>query len=182
MKRGNFESPSSSDLPSSSRFKLNPQGDSEILKEDDNTKNFARKNPDPYPPTGTSLVYLDHLELCLCSTEWWNLLTCILDDAPKLRVLKLKLYRKHCVEYNESMEPWKQPDYVPICLSSYLEIFEWRQYNGEEQEREVAKYILENASRLKKAIFYLESAEKHGILKELECMARGSKKCQLVFD
>ncbi|KAG7657105.1 FBD domain [Arabidopsis suecica] len=182
MKRGNFESPSSSDLPSSSRFKLNPQRDSEILKEDDNTKNFARKNPDPYPPTGTSLVYLDHLELCLCSTEWWNLLTCILDDAPKLRVLKLKLYRKHCVEYNESMEPWKQPDYVPICLSSYLEIFEWRQYNGEEQEREVAKYILENASRLKKAIFYLESAEKHGILKELECMARGSKKCQLVFD
>ncbi|AEE32616.1 FBD-like domain family protein [Arabidopsis thaliana] len=161
---------------------MNLCGDSEILKEDDNTKNFARKNPDPYPPTGTSLVYLDHLELCLCSTEWWNLLTCILDDAPKLRVLKLKLYRKHCVEYNESMEPWKQPDYVPICLSSYLEIFEWRQYNGEEQEREVAKYILENASRLKKAIFYLESAEKHGILKELECMARGSKKCQLVFD
>lgn len=52
---------------------------------------YVLQNPDPYPPTGTSLVYLDHLELCLCSTEWWNLLTCILDDAPKLRVLKLKL-------------------------------------------------------------------------------------------
>ncbi|CAH8255239.1 unnamed protein product [Arabidopsis lyrata] len=142
------------------------------------------ETPDSYPPTptGTSFVYLDHLELCLCSTEWWNLLTCILDDAPKLRVLKLKLYRKHCVRYNEAIDQWNQPDYVPMCLSSYLEIFEWRQYNGEEQEREVAKYILANASRLKKATFYSESGEKHGILKELEYMARGSTTCKLVFD
>ncbi|KAG7600157.1 S-adenosyl-L-methionine-dependent methyltransferase [Arabidopsis suecica] len=48
MKRGNFESPSSSDLPSSSRFKLNPEGDSEFLEDDDSTKNFARKVADHY--------------------------------------------------------------------------------------------------------------------------------------
>ncbi|KAG7594761.1 FBD domain [Arabidopsis thaliana x Arabidopsis arenosa] len=140
------------------------------------------ETPDSYLPIGTSFVFLDHLELCLCSTEWWNLLTCILVDAPKLRVLKLKLYRKHCVRYNEAMDQWNQPDYVPMCLSSYLEIFEWRQYNGKEKEREVAKYILANASRLKKATFYSESGEKHGILKELEYMARGSKTCKLLFD
>ncbi|CAH8255242.1 unnamed protein product [Arabidopsis lyrata] len=140
------------------------------------------QTPDSYLPTGTSFVFLDHLELCLCSTEWWNLLTCILVDAPKLRVLKLKLYRKHCVRYNDVMDQWNQPDYVPMCLSSYLEIFEWRQYNGKEKEREVAKYILANASRLKKATFYSESGEKDGILKELEYMARGSTTCKLVFD
>lgn len=80
------------------------------------------------------------------------------------------------------MVPWNQPSSVPECLSSHLEIFEWRQNNGTEQEREAAKYILANASRLKKATFYSESAEKKGMLKELEFVARGSKTCQLVFE
>lgn len=75
-----------------------------------------------------------------------------------------------------------QPNSLPECLSSHLEIFEWRRYNGTEQERKAARYILANASRLKKATFYSESAEKHGMLKELECAARGSKTCQLVFE
>ncbi|EOA36628.1 hypothetical protein CARUB_v10011866mg [Capsella rubella] len=76
----------------------------------------------PYQPTGNSFEFLDHLELCSCSAEWSNLLTCLLNDAPKLRVLKLKLYQKHCVQYKEAMNLWNQPDYV----SSNLEIFEWR--------------------------------------------------------
>lgn len=121
----------------------------------------------PYPPTATSFLFLDHLELCSCSAEWWNLLTRILNDAPRLRVLKPKLYQNHCVQYNnDTMDPWNLPDSVPECLSSHLEIFEWRQYNGTEQEREVAKYILANASCLKKATFYSESAEKHEMLKD----------------
>jgi len=74
-----------------------------------------------------------------------------------------------------------QPDLIPKSLSSHLEILEWRQYNDTAQEREAAKYILANASGLKKATFYTESTEKHGMLKELECVARGSKTCQLVF-
>ncbi|CAA7048452.1 unnamed protein product [Microthlaspi erraticum] len=48
MKRGHAESPSSSDLPSSSRVKLNPEGDSQFLEDDDNTKNFAREVADHY--------------------------------------------------------------------------------------------------------------------------------------
>ncbi|KAF8097340.1 hypothetical protein N665_0291s0045 [Sinapis alba] len=55
-------------------------------------------------------------------------------------------------------------------------------YNGTDQEREAAKYILANASCLKKATFYSKSAKKHDILKELECVARGSKTCMLVFE
>ncbi|KAL9309284.1 putative FBD-associated F-box protein [Arabidopsis thaliana] len=133
-----------------------------------------------YRPAVFSFIFLDHLELCLCSAEQWNLLTRILNYAPRLRVLQLKLYHKHCVKDTKNLMG-NQPDLIPKSLSSHLEILEWRQYNDTAQEREAAKYILANASGLKKATFYTESTEKHGMLKELECVARGSKTCQLVF-
>ncbi|EOA36364.1 hypothetical protein CARUB_v10010763mg, partial [Capsella rubella] len=90
-------------------------------------------------------------------------------------------YHEHCVK--ETIDPvLNQPNFVPQILSSHLEIFEWRQYNGTKQERETAKYILANASHLKKATFYSEFLEKDVMLKELECVPRGSKTCQLEFD
>ncbi|KAL0877174.1 hypothetical protein Bca101_026879 [Brassica carinata] len=39
---------------------------------------------------GTSFIFLEHLELCTCSSECWNLLACILKDPLRLRVIKLK--------------------------------------------------------------------------------------------
>ncbi|EOA34301.1 hypothetical protein CARUB_v10021819mg [Capsella rubella] len=129
-----------------------------------------------YRPTCTSFLYLDHLELCLCSAEQWNLFTRILNYAPRLRVLQLKLYHKQCGK-DTKIPVLNKPNFVP-----QLEIFEWRQYNGTKQEREAAKYILANASHLKKASFYSESEEKYGMFKELECVVRGSKTCQLVFE
>ncbi|WZZ61314.1 hypothetical protein YC2023_061421 [Brassica napus] len=47
MKRGYSQSPSSSTPPPSTRFKSNPEGDSQFL-DDDTTKNFARKVADHY--------------------------------------------------------------------------------------------------------------------------------------
>ncbi|KAL0696778.1 hypothetical protein Bca4012_063958 [Brassica carinata] len=129
----------------------------------------------PYLPLATSFLFLDHLELYSYPSQWCSLLK----DAPKLRVLKL--YQKHS-QYNDVADSWNHPNSVPECLSSYLEIFEWRQYNGTDQEREAAKYILANASCLKKATFYSKSAKKHDMLKELECVARGSKTCMLMFE
>ncbi|KAJ4910030.1 hypothetical protein Rs2_04651 [Raphanus sativus] len=38
--------------------------------------------------SGSSFVFLEHLELCTCSSEFWNLLA--LKDPLRLRVLKLK--------------------------------------------------------------------------------------------
>ncbi|OAP17441.1 hypothetical protein AXX17_AT1G45170 [Arabidopsis thaliana] len=119
-----------------------------------------------YRPAVFSFIFLDHLELCLCSAEQWNLLTRILNYAPRLRVLQLKLYHKHCVKDTKNLMG-NQPDLIPKSLSSHLEILEWRQYNDTAQEREAAKYILANASGLKKATFYTESTEKHGMLKEV---------------
>ncbi|KAF3507652.1 hypothetical protein F2Q69_00009929, partial [Brassica cretica] len=96
----------------------------------------------PYPSDTTSFLSLEHLEICSCSSEWWNLLTFILNDAPRLRVLKVNLFRKHCVQ-RDGMVSWNQPSSVPECLSSsHLEILEWRQYKGTKTEIEAAKYIL----------------------------------------
>ncbi|KAF3515600.1 hypothetical protein DY000_02059181 [Brassica cretica] len=129
----------------------------------------------PYLPLATSFLFLDHLELFSCPSQWCNLLK----DAPILRVLKL--YQKHS-QSNDVNDSWNQPISVPECLMSHLEIFEWRHYNGTDEEREAAKYILGNASCLKKASFYSKSARKRDILKELESVARGSKTCMLVFE
>ncbi|KAL0796756.1 hypothetical protein Bca101_068133 [Brassica carinata] len=128
-----------------------------------------------YLPLATSFLFLDHLELYSFPSQWCHLLK----DAPILRVLKL--YQKHS-QYNDVADSWNQPSYVPECLLSHLEVFEWRQYNDTDQEREAAKYILANASCLKKASFYSKSAKKHDMLKELESVARGSNTCMLVFE
>ncbi|KAG2304890.1 hypothetical protein Bca52824_033541 [Brassica carinata] len=128
-----------------------------------------------YLPLATSFLFLDHLELYSFPSQWCHLLK----DTPILRVLKL--YQKHS-QYNDVADSWNQPSYVPECLLSHLEVFEWRQYNGTDQEREAAKYILANASCLKKASFYSKSAKKHDMLKELESVARGSNTCMLVLE
>ncbi|KAL0899557.1 hypothetical protein Bca101_083518 [Brassica carinata] len=128
-----------------------------------------------YFPLATSFLFLDHLELYSFPSK----LCYLLKDTPILRVLKL--YQKHS-QYNDVADSWNQPSYVPECLLSHLEVFEWRQYNGTDQEREAAKYILANASCLKKASFYSKSAKKHDMLKELESVARGSNTCMLVFE
>ncbi|KAL9283668.1 putative FBD-associated F-box protein [Arabidopsis thaliana] len=134
----------------------------------------------PYPAC-TVFSSLKHLELCTCSARWANLLACILNAAPELRSLKLK--SKHKFNYNDPMTLWEEPAVVPKCLSEHLEIFEWRQYEGTEQERNVAGYILANATCLKIATFSTRCRNRnHGMLKKLKSMDRVSKACQLVFD
>ncbi|WZY76060.1 hypothetical protein YC2023_022444 [Brassica napus] len=55
---------------------------------------------------GTSFAFLEHLELCTCSSECWNLLSRIITDPLTLRVLKLK------------------STFVPECLLSHLKNLE----------------------------------------------------------
>ncbi|KAG7538207.1 F-box domain [Arabidopsis suecica] len=134
----------------------------------------------PYPAC-TVFSSLKHLELCTCSAGWANLLTCLLNAAPGLRSLKLK--SKHSANYNDPMTLWEEPAVVPKCLSEHLEILEWRQYEGTEQERNVAEYTLANATCLKMATFSTRCRNKnHRMLKKLKSMDRVSKTCQLVFD
>ncbi|XP_056860207.1 putative FBD-associated F-box protein At5g56560 [Raphanus sativus] len=134
----------------------------------------------PYP-CGTVFHSLEHLELCTCSAGWANLLASRLSDAPRLRSLKLKSH--HSARYNDPMNPWNEPTVSPECLSTHLENLEWRQYEGTEQERNVAAYILANATCLKIATFSTRCRNKyHRMLKKLKKLNKVSEICQLVFE
>lgn len=89
----------------------------------------------------------------------------------------------HSARYNDPMNPWNEPTVSPECLSTHLENLEWRQYEGTEQERNVAAYILANASCLKIATFSTRCRNKyHRMLKKLKKLNKVSEICQLVFE
>ncbi|KAF8082509.1 hypothetical protein N665_0822s0021 [Sinapis alba] len=108
-------------------------------------------------PTGTIFYQLVYLEVHTPKVEWWNLLILMLDNSPKLQVLKLidANYRtNHCLVRKK----WSEPEYVPECLLSQLETFMWKTYDWtSEEKKEVATYILRKAIRLKKAAFIINS-------------------------
>ncbi|XP_024011244.1 putative FBD-associated F-box protein At5g56560 [Eutrema salsugineum] len=139
----------------------------------------SKTSKTPYP-RGNFFFFLEHLELCTCSKGWTNLLACLLNGAPRLQSLKLE--SKHGVDYNDPIKNhWIEPKVVPECLSKHLEILEWRQYEGTEQDREVAAYILANATCLKMGTFSISSKCKNKKA-ELKKMSRVSETCQLVFE
>ena len=74
---------------------------------------------------------------------------------------------------------WTQPSCVPQCLLYHLETFKWRDYDGtDEVEKEMAIYILNNASRLVTAtIYYPDLFEWERKLQ----MSRGSRSCKLTM-
>ncbi|ESQ30287.1 hypothetical protein EUTSA_v10012401mg [Eutrema salsugineum] len=80
---------------------------------------------------------------------------------------------------------WNQPSSVPECMFSSLEIFNWSQYFGRPQDRDIAVYILKNGRLLKRATIYANTLE-HDVpnlkmIKELTLSSRASPTCELVF-
>lgn len=77
---------------------------------------------------------------------------------------------------------WIQPKCVPECLVLHLETFVWKRYKWrQEDEKELATYILQNSRCLKKAIFSTNNPEKleklgkrREMLNELTCVVRAS--------
>ncbi|KAJ0266964.1 FBD domain-containing protein [Hirschfeldia incana] len=132
---------------------------------------------------GTILSQLQQLKVCTCDPEWLHLLMRILKAAPKLRFIVLELSKSHA----RSKEPilgWNQQGCAPECLLSSLEYFEWRQYGGREEEKQVARYILGNSGRLGLATFYPKSKNpvmKLQMLTELSMLPRRSPDCRLEF-
>jgi hypothetical protein len=134
-------------------------------------------------PAGTIFSQLVHLELCTCAPRWWDLLTRLIEDSPKLRVLKLR--QKHIRRAPSPRASWKQPA-LPKCLLFHLETFKWELYEGSQKQKEVATFILKHAIRLKTAIISPKPTstllEKHEMLKDLSSSPRGSSTCELLFD
>ncbi|KAG7564970.1 F-box-like domain superfamily [Arabidopsis suecica] len=128
---------------------------------------------------------LVYLELRTHETEWWNLLSIMLDSSPKLQILKLTdLYLGVNHKFMDKKK-WNPPKYVPECLLLHLETFVWIGYKWQrEDEKEVATYILKNAKCLKKATFF----SKFGNSEKLEEKRRemlnelASDSCHLVLE
>ncbi|XP_010431292.1 PREDICTED: F-box/FBD/LRR-repeat protein At3g52680-like [Camelina sativa] len=142
-------------------------------------------------PTGTIFYQLVSLEMYTRIEEWWNLLTLVLENSPKLQVLKITDKYHHVGGNSLVGGKWNEPKYVPGCLLSHLETFGWKRFDwGREEEKEIATYILKNARRLKKANFStipIESKElnklreRRKVLNELDGVVRASNSCHLVF-
>ncbi|KAJ4871875.1 F-box/FBD/LRR-repeat protein [Raphanus sativus] len=110
-------------------------------------------------PTSTIFYQLVYLDVYAHKAEWWNLLILMLNNSPKLQVLKITgclpcaYGTNHCLVGKKLSEQ----EYVPECLSQ-LETFVWKNYDWtSEVKKEVATYILKNAIRLKKAAFCINS-------------------------
>ncbi|CAH8334512.1 unnamed protein product [Eruca vesicaria subsp. sativa] len=145
-------------------------------------------------PTGITFYQLVSLELNTRKNEWSSLLARMLNNSPKLQILKL-IYTENDYYNNRPIfslrldgEWKKRPKSVPECLLFHLVTFQWTNYLWERKEEvEVAKYILKNARWLKKATFYTEPEdvetleEKRDMLNEL-ARVRASNSCHLVFE
>ncbi|KAL0873251.1 hypothetical protein Bca101_022956 [Brassica carinata] len=131
-----------------------------------------------------SLSELVNLDLYTFHEGWWDLLTCMLQDSPNLRFLRLlKLITDS--KSKETPVGWRPPSSVPECLLCSLEAFVWNRYNGGQGDREMAKYLLNNAACLKTARFSPASTdleEKYQMLKVLSSVPTTSASCQLLFD
>lgn len=131
---------------------------------------------------GTIFSQLEQLKVCPCEAEWLDLLMRLLKAAPKLRFIVLEL--AHGLRTEGPPLGWNQPSRVPECLLSSLEYFDWRQYGGREEEKQVARYILGNSGRLGLATFYPKSknpVKNLQMLTELSMLPRRSSVCRVEF-
>ncbi|CAN6850056.1 unnamed protein product [Brassica oleracea] len=132
---------------------------------------------------GSVFHRLVHLKICTCATEWLNLLMCVLRDSPKLRAIKLR--QCHDIRDEQPRPCWNEPKSVPECLISSLETLKWVKYEGTEEQKEVAAFIIRNGRCLKKVAISSEttaSDKKLEMLKELSLFSRRSPNCHLAFD
>ncbi|CAF1764312.1 unnamed protein product [Brassica napus] len=130
---------------------------------------------------GIVFSQLEHLKLCRCKDCTSNLLVRLLKDSPNLRVLDLYEMIDH---YYCGIIPWNPPSTVPACMLSSLQIFNWSAYSGVPGERDLAIYMLKNASHLKTATIWSDECDipELEMLKELAFSSRASTTCEFMFD
>ncbi|XP_020871486.1 F-box/FBD/LRR-repeat protein At4g26340 [Arabidopsis lyrata subsp. lyrata] len=122
---------------------------------------------------------LVHLNLNICAQGWWELLTQMLQNSPKL--VSLKLTDEQQYPTDETPDCWKRPSSIPDSL----ETFAWSGYKGRRGDLEMATFIMKNATRLKTATFLPQCNDtdaKYKMLKDLVSVTTTSNSCQLLFD
>ncbi|CAA7049574.1 unnamed protein product [Microthlaspi erraticum] len=121
--------------------------------------------------------------IILYELDWLEPLVLLLQNSPNLKVLFI---HQLMYDYLEDLPlSWNQPSSVPGCLSTHLEIFEWKDYGGRSEEQQVARYIFANSKCLKRAGITMKSTcnmkDKKKMMKEIESMSRVSTSSQLLF-
>ncbi|CAA7062574.1 unnamed protein product [Microthlaspi erraticum] len=141
-----------------------------------------RYSKDVYP-VGSVFHRLVHLKICTCEPEWLNVFIPLLRNSPKLKYLKLK--QSHTAP-DRPHPCWIEPNSIPECLLTSLETLEWDNYEGAEEDKEVATFILRNGNCLKNVAVFsstsIDSDEKLEMIKDLSYWPRRSPACYLTFD
>ncbi|KAL0750421.1 hypothetical protein Bca101_032424 [Brassica carinata] len=80
--------------------------------------------------------------------------------------------------------PWNPPSTAPACMLSSLQILNWSAYSGVPGEKDLAIYMLKNASHLKTATIWSDECDipELEMLKELAFSSRASTTCEFLFD
>ncbi|CAH2069762.1 unnamed protein product [Thlaspi arvense] len=142
-------------------------------------------NPKNVYPVSTVFHRLVDLEICTCQTEWLNLLMRVLSDSPKLQSLTLRKGHRYDDGVDVPGPCWNEPSSVPECVSTTLKTFEWRIYEGTEEEKEVVAFILRNGSCLENVTINLDGiCLEKGVemIKALSFLPRRSPTCRITFD
>ncbi|KAG7529879.1 Reverse transcriptase domain [Arabidopsis suecica] len=112
--------------------------------------------------------------------DWLEPLMVLVQNSPKLKLLLID----QTVGINENLPlSWNRPSCVPKCLLTHLEIFEWKEYGGRSEEKELIRYILANSRCLKRVSLSMKSTcdleDKEKMMDELKSMSRISNSSQL---
>nr|ABE65865.1 F-box family protein [Arabidopsis thaliana] len=94
---------------------------------------------------------LEHLNLHIYRDNWSKLLVRLLEDSPKLRVLKIVVDGEPSFDEEFEHVSWIYNDEssVPKCLLDSLEVFEFAGYTRRPEERDFVSFILKHACHLK---------------------------------
>ncbi|CAN7043114.1 unnamed protein product [Brassica oleracea var. botrytis] len=117
-----------------------------------------------------------------CRAEYWvESVMLLLDNSPNLKVLMIDTKG---IGESDDLRRWS---YVPECLSSQLEILEWKKYGGTRDEKQLLEYILASSKCLKRAGISMRYSKdcndkmKKKLRKELKSMPRASVSSELLF-
>ncbi|CAN6905287.1 unnamed protein product [Brassica oleracea] len=115
--------------------------------------------------------------------DWLKPLMILVQNSPKLKVLLIDVMDQD----DDFPISWHHPGSVPKCLLTNLEIFEWKEYGGKFEEKELVKYIFANSRCLKRAAISIRSkcileGKEKTMVDELKSMPRISESHALMFE
>ncbi|XP_018499927.2 F-box/FBD/LRR-repeat protein At5g56420 [Pyrus x bretschneideri] len=136
----------------------------------------------PFP----KLNRLNHLELLLDTCCNWKALIDLLNMSPHLEYLDFTTNKKCKADHplEDSVREWVSPEFVPVCLSSYLKTISIQGIEGRHDEMEVTKYLLKHGEVLDKVTFYTSAVRadhKMKLCQDISMFSKGSMTCQIDF-